>query len=69
MKGAGILLLYCALRDLRPTPATDTAAPRMRTSEARVTREAGEDIVKGWLSGCGVGLSGWWGNQGGILVG
>ena len=52
LKGAGILFLYCALRDLRPTPATDTAAPRMRTSEARVTREAGEDIV---VWGCRVG--------------
>ena len=40
-----MLFLYCALRDLRPTPATDTAAPRTRTSEARVIREAGEDIV------------------------
>ena len=50
--GAGILFLYCALRDLRPTPATETAAPRTRTSEARVMREAGEDIVgKDWLVG------------------
>ena len=53
--GAGILCLYCAVRDLRPTPATETAAPRMRTSEARVTREAGEAIVRiGWRVGCGV---------------
>ena len=53
--GVGILFLYCALKDLRPTPATDTAAPRMRTSEASVTREAGEDIVEtSWLVWCGV---------------
>lgn len=55
LKGAGILFLYCVLSDLRPTPATDTAAPRMRTSEARVTREAGEAIVRfDWRVLCGV---------------
>ena len=55
--GAGIFFVYCALRDLRPTPATDTAAPRMRTSEARVTREAGEAIVRiGFRLWCGVGV-------------
>ena len=53
--GLNILFLYCALRDLSPTPATDTAAPRTRTSEARVTREAGEDIAKmGWKMCSGV---------------
>ena len=59
LMGAGILCLYCALMDLRPTPATDTAAPRMRTSEARVTSKAGEAIVriglKGEVWGCRVG--------------
>ncbi len=53
--GLDILFLYCALRDLKPTPATDTAAPRTRTSEARVTREAGEDMAKfGWRMYSGV---------------
>ncbi len=58
--GAGILFLYCALKDLRPTPATDTAAPRIRTSEARVTKEAGDAIMKiGWRGGCGGCWVGW----------
>ena len=59
--GAGIFL-YCEERDLRPTPATPTAAPRTTTSEARVMRAAGEDIVMlvgsildGWCVGRLVG--------------
>lgn len=43
--GAGMGLLDLDDRDLSPTPATETAAPRIVMSEARVTRDAGEDIV------------------------
>lgn len=68
----GILFLYCALRDLRPTPATETAAPRTRTSEARVMREAGEDIVeRNWLDGLCVHrkyCSSWAVSVGGVII-
>ena len=40
------LFLYEAPKDLRPTPATETAAPRTRTSEARVRIVWGEDIFE-----------------------
>jgi len=45
LTGAGFTFLYCEERDLRPTPATLTAAPRTTMSEARVMRAAGEDIL------------------------
>lgn len=49
LMGAGIALVYLDESDLSPTPATEMAAPRTVISEARVTRDAGENIVVvGW---------------------
>jgi len=40
-----VSLVYVVESDLMPTPATETAAPRTKTSDAMVTRLAGEDMV------------------------
>ena len=45
LTGIENLSLNEALKDLSPTPATETAAPRTRTSDASVIMAAGEDIL------------------------
>ena len=50
--GSWVPRLFLVARDVRLAAATVTAAPRTRTSDATVTRVAGEDIVDlGWLVG------------------
>ena len=54
LTGVENLSLYEAPKDLSPTPATETAAPRTRTSDARVIMAAGEDILifgGAWIGG------------------
>jgi len=55
LTGAGMTFRYWEERDLSPTPATPTAAPRTTTSEARVMKAAGEDMVML----VGLSLEGW----------
>ena len=45
LTGVDNLSLYETPKDLSPTRATETAAPRTRTSDARVIMAAGEDIL------------------------